>query len=110
MRAGRAGRARLWLLGTLACAVLFLAETFHGWSKNEFTLASHAYGSMFYGMTGFHAAHVAAGAIMLAFLAAGARKPAFRTEHAAGAEAISYYWHFVFVVWLGIWATLYFVR
>jgi len=110
VHAGRAVRARLLLLVTLTCAVLFLAETVHGWSKNGFTFATHAYGSMFYGMTGFHAAHVLAGAFMLAFLAAGVRKPGFRAKHAAGAEAISYYWHFVFVVWLGIWATIYFVR
>lgn len=110
VHADRAARARILLLATVACAVLFLAETVHGWSKNAFTFASHAYGSMFYGMTGFHAAHVLAGVFMLAFLAAGVRKPGFRDEHAAGAEAISYYWHFVFVVWLGIWATIYFVR
>ena len=110
LHAGRRTRARLWLTGTVICAVLFLAETVHGWSKNTFTFASHAYGSVFYGMTGFHAAHVTAGVIMLAFLAAGVDKPGFRQEHAAGAEAISYYWHFVFVVWLGIWATIYFVR
>jgi cytochrome c oxidase subunit 3 len=110
VHADRAARARILLLATVACAVLFLAETVHGWSKNAFTFASHAYGSMFYGMTGFHAAHVLAGVFMLAFLAVGVRKPGFRDEHAAGAEAISYYWHFVFVVWLGIWATIYFVR
>ncbi|HEY0396208.1 MAG TPA: cytochrome c oxidase subunit 3 [Candidatus Elarobacter sp.] len=110
VHAGRNTRARLWLTGTVVCGVLFLAETVHGWSKNTFTFASHAYGSVFYGMTGFHAAHVTAGVIMLAFLAAGADKPGFRQEHAAGAEAISYYWHFVFVVWLGLWATIYFVR
>mgnify|MGYP003623115932 CR=1 FL=1 len=110
VHADRTTRARLLLLATLVCAVLFLAETVHGWSKNTFTFATHAYGSMFYGMTGFHAAHVTAGIFMLAFLAAGVRKPGFRDEHAAGAEAISYYWHFVFVVWLGLWAVIYFVR
>ena len=110
VHAHRRTRARLWLTGTLLCGVLFLAETFHGWSKNTFTLTSHAYGSVFYGMTGFHAAHVTAGVIMLAFLTAGVDKPGFTEEHAAGAEAISYYWHFVFAVWVGLWATIYFVR
>ena len=110
VHAGRRTRARLWLTGTVLCGVLFLAETFHGWSKNAFTVTSHAYGSVFYGMTGFHAAHVTAGVIMLAFLTAGVDKPGFTREHAAGAEAISYYWHFVFAVWVGLWATIYFVR
>lgn len=110
VHAKRSTRARLWLTGTVLCGVLFLAETFHGWSKNAFTVTSHAYGSVFYGMTGFHAAHVTVGVIMLALLTAGVDKPGFAQEHAAGAEAISYYWHFVFAVWLGLWATIYFVR
>jgi cytochrome c oxidase subunit III len=110
VHANRRTRARLWLTGTVLCGALFLAETVHGWSKNTFTFASHAYGSVFYGMTGFHAAHVTAGVVMLAFLTAGVDKPGFTREHAAGAEAISYYWHFVFVVWLGLWATIFFVR
>jgi cytochrome c oxidase subunit 3 len=110
VQAGRAGRARVLLLGTLACAILFLAETAHGWSRNAFTFATHAYGSVFYGMTAFHAAHVAAGVCMLAFLAAGVRAPGFRDAHGAGAEAIAYYWHFVFAVWVLIWATISFVR
>ena len=110
VRTGRAERARVLLFGTIACGGLFLAETVHGWSKNAFTFATHAYGSVFYGMTMFHAAHVAAGLCMLAVLAAGVRAPGFRDAHGAGAEAISYYWHFVFAVWLLIWATIYFVR
>lgn len=110
VHANRSLRARAWLFGTIACAVLFLAETVHGWSKNEFTFATHAYGSLFYGMTGFHAAHVTAGVIALTFLTAGVDKHGFRGAHAAGAESISYYWHFVLVVWLGIWSTIYFVR
>jgi cytochrome c oxidase subunit 3 len=110
VQAGSGGRARVLLLGTIVCAVLFLAETVHGWSKNAFTFATHAYGSVFYGMTVFHAAHVAAGICMLAVLAAGVRAPGFRDAHGAGAEAISYYWHFVFAVWLLIWVTIYFVK
>jgi cytochrome c oxidase subunit 3 len=110
VRAERGTRARAWLLGALAAGALFLAQTAHGWSKNAFTFATHAYGSVFYGMTAFHAVHVAAGLCMLALLAAGVRERGFRAEHAAGAEAISYYWHFVFAVWLLIWATIYFIR
>lgn len=108
--AGRPGRARAWLLATIGCGVAFLAIAVHGWSKNTFTFATHAYGSVFYGMTGFHAAHVTAGIVLLALLAAGVNRPAFRGANAAGAEAISYYWHFVLVVWLGLWAVIYFVR
>jgi cytochrome c oxidase subunit 3 len=61
-------------------------------------------------MTGFHAAHVVVGLILLAALLIGAREPAFIGERRAGAEGIMYYWHFVFIVWVGIWATIYLVR
>lgn len=106
----RTTAARGWLLGAITCGITFLALTIHDWSKNSFTIATHAYGSVFYGMTGFHAAHVTAGVIMLTLLAAGARKPGFIGANAAGAEAISYYWHFVFVVWVLIWLMVYFVK
>ena len=110
IRRGRSGIARRWLFATLALGIVFLSLTFHEWAGNSFTLASHAYGSVHYAMTGFHAAHVTAGLVLIAFLAVGAREPAFRGAGAAGAEAIGYYWHFVFVVWLGIWATIWLVR
>ncbi|HTJ25249.1 MAG TPA: heme-copper oxidase subunit III [Candidatus Limnocylindria bacterium] len=106
----RAGAARGWLLGAIACGIAFLALTIHDWSKNSYTMASHAYGSLHYGITGFHAAHVLGGVVMLTYLAAGARKPGFTGANAAGAEAISYYWHFVFIVWLGIWSMIYLLK
>jgi cytochrome c oxidase subunit 3 len=104
------GTARLFLALAVACGIAFLALTAHEWSTNGFTFATHAYGSLHYGVTGFHAAHVTAGLFLLTLLAIGVRRPAFRGEHFAGAEAIGYYWHFVFVVWVGIYALLWFVR
>ncbi|MBV8355408.1 MAG: heme-copper oxidase subunit III [Candidatus Eremiobacteraeota bacterium] len=102
--------ARRWLSTAIVCGVLFLAIAVHGWLQNTFGISSHAYGSTFYGITGFHALHVTAGVIALTYLAAGADRPGFRGQDAGGAEAISYYWHFVFIVWLGIWSTIYLVR
>lgn len=110
IRDGRPAVARRWLSGGFACALLFIALTLHGWSDQPFTLASNAYGAIFYTMLGFHAAHVAVGALLMAYLVFGAAKSGFRGAHAAGTEAISYYWHFVFIVWIGIWATIYFVK
>jgi cytochrome c oxidase subunit 3 len=110
IRAGRPARARAWLTGGLAGAVGFLALTLHGWSENAFTPATDAYGSIYYAILGTHAAHVAVGVILMLYLVAGAARAGFRGAHAAGAEAISYYWHFVFIVWLGIAATIYLVR
>ncbi|HYK54715.1 MAG TPA: cytochrome c oxidase subunit 3 [Candidatus Eremiobacteraceae bacterium] len=102
--------ARVWLGSAMACGIVFLGIALHGWSQNTFTIASNAYGSLFYAMTGFHALHVAVGIALLGALFAGMRTPAFTADRRAGAEAVSYYWHFVFIVWLGIWGTIYLIR
>ena len=73
-------------------------------------IATNAYGSIYYALTGFHLLHVIAGIGILVALLVGMRSRALLANHRAGAEAMTYYWHFVFVVWLGIFATIYFVR
>jgi cytochrome c oxidase subunit III len=75
------------------------------------TLASDGYGSVFYLTTGFHALHVTGG--LLAFLLIIGRT--FTTRHyshaqAAGAVVTSYYWHFVDVVWIALFATIYLLK
>ncbi|MDQ2679508.1 MAG: cytochrome c oxidase subunit 3 [Candidatus Eremiobacteraeota bacterium] len=102
--------ARTWTGVAAVLGVLFLAIAMHGWSKNTFGVASHAYGSVFYTMTGFHALHVLVGVGLLCALFFGLRSSALRANNRAGAEAIIYYWHFVFIVWLGIWGTIYLIR
>jgi len=102
--------ARTFLGAAIVLGIAFLAIAMHGWSTNAFLVGTHAYGSVFYAMTGFHALHVAAGILLLGALFFGVSSPAFRSNHRAGAEAISYYWHFVFIVWLGIWGTIYLIR
>jgi len=102
--------ARYGLFGTIMLALVFLAIAIHGWGNNTFTVASHAYGSLFYTMTGFHALHVSAGIILLILLFFGISMRQFAGDDRAGAEGVTYYWHFVFVVWLGIWATIYLIR
>ena len=107
---GRVGAARSCLGAAIVLGIVFLAIAIHGWAHATFAIDSHAYGSLFYAMTGFHALHVTAGILLLAALLLGLRAPAFTADHRAGAEAVAYYWHFVFVVWLGIWATIYLIR
>lgn len=75
------------------------------------SLSSSAYGSVFYLTTGFHALHVTGG--LLAFLLIIGRT--FTTRHyshtqAAGAVVTSYYWHFVDVVWIALFATIYLLK
>lgn len=99
-----------WLAVAILCGVGFVAIALFGYAHDTFSISSNAYGSMYYALTGFHLLHVTAGIILLAALFLGLRSPAFQTNHRAAAEAISYYWHFVFVVWLGIYAAVYLLR
>lgn len=87
--------------------VLEYAELVH----EGVTLASDPYGSVFYLTTGFHAMHVTGG--LLAFLLIIGRTFTTRTythNQAAGAVVTSYYWHFVDVVWIALFATIYLLR
>lgn len=102
--------ARAWVVSAIIGALGFVGLSLHGYEKAPFTIATNAYGSIYYTLTGFHLMHVLAGIAILCALAAGLRSPALRADDAAGVEAMSYYWHFVFVVWLGVWTTIYFVR
>lgn len=106
----KARAAQAWVGVAIILGILFLAIALHGWSANTFGVHSSAYGSIFYTMTGFHGLHVLVGIILLCGLFFGLRSNALRGNHRAGAEAIMYYWHFVFIVWLGIWGTIYLIR
>lgn len=110
VRARKTAAARGWLLTSILGGVGFIAFEWHGWATQGFGIATDAYGSIFMTMTGFHFLHVVAGLIMLSMLYLGLRSPAFLSDERSGVEAISYYWHFVFVVWIGVYATLFLVR
>jgi cytochrome c oxidase subunit 3 len=75
------------------------------------SLSSNAYGSAFYLTTGFHALHVTGG--LIAFLLVIGRAFAvkiFGHKEATSAIVVSYYWHFVDVVWIGLFAVIYIIR
>lgn len=106
----RFAAARWWTLSAILAAVGFVLLSVHGYTNNAFWPWTNAYGSIYYSMTGFHLLHVTAGIGILIALLIGMRSPALNVNQRAGAEAMVYYWHFVFIVWLGIWSTLYFVK
>jgi heme/copper-type cytochrome/quinol oxidase subunit 3 len=109
LRSSRA-LARSMLFATIACAFAFLYLEWNGWSSANFRVDGTAYATIYYALTGTHFAHVLAGIVLLTAVAAFLRKPAFTREHHAGVEAVAYYWHFVFAVWLALYATIFFVR
>jgi cytochrome c oxidase subunit 3 len=82
-----------------------------GLFRDGLSLSSDAYGSIFYLATGFHGMHVTGG--LIAFLLVLGRTFAarrFTHEQATTAIVVSYYWHFVDVVWIGLFATIYLLK
>lgn len=102
--------ARVMLAATIVLALAFLALEFSDWRTANYWVNGTAYATIYYVLTGTHFAHVLAGVVLLAAVAIFLRAPAFTREHHAGVEAVAYYWHFVFVVWLALYATIFLIK
>ena len=105
---------REWFILTYFMGAIFIAGQVTEYAslvQEDVTISSSAYGSMFYLTTGFHGLHVTGGLIAFLFVLGRtfvARK--FTHEQAVSAIVVSYYWHFVDVVWIGLFATIYLVQ
>lgn len=109
------GRSRLramqgWTIATIVLGSAFLGIQLFDWLHLDFGVSSHAYGTMFYSMTGFHGLHVLAGVLLMLVVLWRAVQGAYRDGSVEGAEAIAYYWHFVDVVWIALFATIFLLR
>jgi heme/copper-type cytochrome/quinol oxidase subunit 3 len=104
------GLSRLWLGVTILLGTSFVLLSYHDWTADTFRIDTNAYGSLYYIMTGFHVCHVSAGVLALAVLFGNMHKAAFQRDRRAGAEAIGFFWHFVFIIWLLIWGSIYVIR
>lgn len=121
-KAGRSGKLHqisLWGMREWFVLTYLMGAVFIGGQATEYaelvregiTIPSSPYGSLFYLATGFHGIHVVGG--LLAFLLVIGRTFAarrFTHEQAISAIVVSYYWHFVDIVWIGLFATIYFIR
>jgi len=101
------GRGTLALIATVALAGLFTALQGFEYVTAPFTMADNVYGSTFYMATGFHGIHVILGTTFLAVCLARLAKGHFAPNHHVGFEAAAWYWHFVDVVWLFLFVTMY---
>jgi cytochrome c oxidase subunit III len=79
-------------------------------TEHATTIASSTYGSVFYLTTGFHALHVIGGLVAFVYLLIRSTMGRFTPAQATAAIVVSYYWHFVDVVWIGLFTTIYFIR
>jgi cytochrome c oxidase subunit III len=101
----------LWLAATIALGVGFLVcqaiEYGHAYSELNLRLSTGVYGSTFFMLTGFHGFHVTCGAIMLAVIWFRCLSGHFKPDHHFAFEGVAWYWHFVDVVWLGLFIFVY---
>jgi cytochrome c oxidase subunit 3 len=98
-----------WLAITGVLGALFLVNQLVEYAEAPFSIDDHAYGSIFYIMTGFHGLHVLGG---LVFIGAAAVAIAGRSKAPVHqtVEVCGYYWHFVDVVWVAMFSTIYLIR
>lgn len=100
-----------WLTLTVILGVTFLGvqayEYYHAYHELGLTLNAGIYGTTFFMLTGFHGAHVTLGTFMLFVMLGRALKGHFTADDCFGFEAASWYWHFVDVVWLGLFVFVY---
>ena len=111
LRESHRGRTLLFMWITVLLGATFVAvqgyEYFHAYSDLNLTLRSGAYGSTFYMLTGFHGFHVLIGMLMLFFITLRLQKGHFTADRHFGFEGAAWYWHFVDVVWLGLYILVY---
>ena len=111
LRAGHRAQTIRFMWLTVLLGVIFLGvqgyEYHHLYTELNLKLSSGTYGSTFFMLTGFHGLHVFIGMLMLLFITLRLRKGHFTAERHFGFEGAAWYWHFVDVVWLGLYLLVY---
>ena len=111
LKAGNRGILKVFLALTFILGFVFVGlqaeEYIHAYQELNLTLGSGVYGSTFFMLTGFHGLHVTLGAIMLLVIWLRVMKGHFTPTHHFAFEGVAWYWHFVDVVWLGLFIFVY---
>ena len=111
LKEGHRAKLKLWLALTILLGVTFLGfqayEYVHAYHELNLRLDSGIFGSTFFMLTGFHGFHVTVGAIMLAAVLFRIMRGHFTADNHFAFEAAAWYWHFVDVVWLGLYLVVY---
>ncbi|HUL82404.1 MAG TPA: cytochrome c oxidase subunit 3 [Gammaproteobacteria bacterium] len=113
LRHGRRGALIFWLAATFVLGFVFLGlqarEYIHAYTELGLKLNTGIYGATFFMLTGFHGLHVTLGAIMLVVIWLRVIRGHFKPDKHFAFEAVAWYWHFVDVVWLGLFFFVYWV-
>ena len=111
LQAGKRNKTIVWLAATILLGAVFMGfqayEYHHAYTELNLKLTSGIYGSTFFMLTGFHGFHVTMGAIMLAVVLVRVIKGHFTPDNHFAFEGAAWYWHFVDVVWLGLYVVVY---
>ncbi|MEG0717304.1 MAG: cytochrome c oxidase subunit 3 [Comamonas sp.] len=111
LRLGQRAKTIGFMWVTVLLGITFLCvqgyEYYHLYTDLNLKLNSGIFGSTFYLLTGFHGFHVFVGMLMLLFITLRLQKGHFTAEHHFGFEGAAWYWHFVDVVWLGLYILVY---
>ena len=106
-------KLRRWFVLTFLMGLIFVlgqANEYRMQIHDGNTISASGYGSVFYLTTGFHGMHVIGGLIAFIFFLARTTLSKFTPAQATAAIVVSYYWHFVDVVWIGLFAVIYLIR
>jgi cytochrome c oxidase subunit 3 len=107
--AGRRRDALRWLAITFVLGLAFVVNQAAEYAGLDFGIDTDAYGTIFWLLTGFHWLHVVAGLILMAALAR-LSWPGSNAPLAVHHQVVGYYWHFVDVVWIGVYVTVYLIQ
>ena len=111
LQEGNRSKTITFMWATVILGMIFLAvqgyEYYYAYSALNLKLSSGIFGSTFYMLTGFHGFHVFVGMLMLLFITLRLQKGHFTKDRHFGFEGAAWYWHFVDVVWLGLYILVY---
>jgi cytochrome c oxidase subunit 3 len=99
-----------WLALTFGLGSLFVGLQISDYLGRPFPISQNAYTSAFYTLTGFHALHVTGGLLGMLVMGFRALNPKFGHRTGPAVEFLSYYWHFVDVVWIGLYAVIFLLK
>jgi cytochrome c oxidase subunit III len=107
VRRGRLDRLKRWLELTLILGIAFLALQAYDYSQLNFGIRGGVFPSLFYVMTGLHMAHVIGGVVLLGMVYVQTRAGQLSMERHEPVESAAIYWHFVDIVWIGLFSVFY---
>ncbi len=111
LRRGRDGVFLVLWLATIMLGIAFLLGTAYEWHdlivRHHLTIGRNLFGTTFYTLVGFHALHVTAGVIVMLIVLRMALRKHLVGKSRDGVELVSWYWHYVDVVWIAVFTVVY---